>query len=252
MALRIFFDIETLPPDEAARARIEAEVRRLFPGCERPGGAGGMESATAIEPAVETAVETEIEAEIKAEIEAEVDRRFRALALCGDAGRLLAIGMIVERDGEIARQGVLGRERGAEAFHLDEARTLRGFWRLVEDFDPRRDQIVGHNILEFDLPFLYQRSAVHRVRPSIDLSCARYRSQPVYDTMRGWARWGRQWISLGALAEALGLENSKRNGLDGGRVYDYFRKGRCEEIADYCMRDTQLVRAIYQRLNFLN
>ncbi|MBX3277955.1 MAG: hypothetical protein KF868_08150 [Acidobacteria bacterium] len=245
MALRIFLDIETLPPDETARAGLEADVRRHFLGDERPGGEG-IEARTGIE--VEAAVETAIEAEV----EAEVDRRFRALSLRGEAGRLLAVGMIVERDGEIVRQGVLGRDRESTDFHLDEARTLRGFWRLIEDFDPRRDQIVGHNIFDFDLLFLYQRSVVHRVRPSVDLPSARYRSQPVYDTMREWARWGRQWVSLGDLAEALGLENSKRNGLDGGSVYEYFRAGRCAEIADYCMRDTQLVRSIYYRLNFLN
>jgi hypothetical protein len=180
-----------------------------------------------------------------------VEKRFRDLALRGEAGRVLAIGLVIEHDGEIKHRGVLGRDRDTRLFHLDEARTLRSFWKLLNDFDPYRDLIVGHNVFDFDLLFLYKRSVIHRVRPSVEMSFARYRSQPIFDTMREWERWGRNCIGLGRLAEALGLESSKQNGLDGSRVYDYFREGRHEEIAEYCMRDVELVRAIYYRMRFI-
>lgn len=226
MALKIFLDIETLPPEEAARSVIEEKVRWE---ASRDGMTLGDE-----------------------EMRAEVERRFRDMALRGEAGRVLAIGIIMERDEEILHQGLLGRERETGAFHLDEARTLRAFWRMLEGFDTRRDLVIGHNVFEFDLLFLYQRSIIHRVRPSVNLPFVRYRSQPIFDTMKEWERWGMRRISLGALAEALGLENSKSQGLDGSQVYDYFRNGRCDEIVDYCRRDVELVRAVYNRLNFVN
>ncbi|HXG67500.1 MAG TPA: hypothetical protein VNO70_20525 [Blastocatellia bacterium] len=222
---RIFLDIETLPPDEQAREALLREMAHKI-------------TAAGARPAYEQAVEL-------------ADRRFREMALEGEHGRVLAIGLIIEQDGRVIHSGLLGRDRATGRFHLDERRTLRSFWKLLREFDARRDVIAGHNIFDFDLLFLYKRSIIHGARPAVSLSFARYRSQPIYDTMREWEKWGRNRISLGRLAAALGLESSKQGGLDGGSVYDAFRAGRHEEIASYCMRDVELVRAIYYRLNFL-
>jgi 3'-5' exonuclease len=136
-------------------------------------------------------------------------------------------------------------------FHLDEARTLHGFWKLLKGFNVSRDLVVGHNVFDFDLPFLYKRSVIQRVRPSIELSFARYRSRPIFDTMHQWNKWSpRKFVSLDRLAKVLGLESSKGQGIDGGRVYDKFCEGCHGEIADYCMRDVELVREIYYRMSF--
>ncbi|MDQ5838903.1 MAG: hypothetical protein M3379_19170, partial [Acidobacteriota bacterium] len=97
--------------------------------------------------------------------------------------------MIIECGGEVVCRGVLGRERQTLRLHLDEARTFRDFWNQLRGLDERRDLIVGHNVYEFDLPFLYKRSAILRVQPSVRLSFARYRSHPIFDTMREWELW---------------------------------------------------------------
>lgn len=173
---------------------------------------------------------------------------FRRLALTGDYGRVLAIGVIVEEDDQIVQSGILGRERQSCMFHLDEVRTLRGFWKLIRGFRTTQDLIIGHNLYDFDLPFLYKRSIIHRIRPSVTLSFARYRSQPIYDTMREWEKWGRNYISLDKLAKILGLESSKTAEIDGSKVYDQFCAGCHDKIADYCLRDVKLVRAIYLRM----
>jgi predicted PolB exonuclease-like 3'-5' exonuclease len=82
-------------------------------------------------------------------------------------------------------------------------------------------------------------------------SLARYRSRTIYDTMCEWSQWSwKGRVSLDRLAKALGLQSSKEEGIDGSRVYDYFCAGCDEEIADYCMRDVELVRQIYRRMNF--
>lgn len=189
---------------------------------------------------------------VQEEIASGSDEDFRRLALDGDYGRVLTIGLIIERDDKIIHRGLLGREPQTMLFHLDEARTLRGFWKLLQGFNPHRDLIVGHNVLDFDLPFLYKRSVIHRVRPSVELSFARYRSQPIFDTMQQWNKWSpRKFVSLDRLAKVLGLESSKGQGIDGGRVYDKFCAGCHGEIADYCLRDVELVREIYYRMNFV-
>jgi uncharacterized protein YprB with RNaseH-like and TPR domain len=134
-------------------------------------------------------------------------------------------------------------------FHLEERRTLSGFWKLLSAFNPSRDLIVGHNIISFDLPFIYKRSVINRVGPSVTLNFARYRSQPLFDTMHECNKWDlRKYISLDELARILGLESSKDGGIDGSRIYDRFREGEHADIANYCMADVRLTRQIYYRM----
>jgi 3'-5' exonuclease len=179
------------------------------------------------------------------------DEEFRKMALNGAYGRLLCIGLVVEQDGQIIHRGVYGRDRATLRFHLDEARILRSFWNLVRNFNQQRDLFVGFNILDFDLLFLCQRSVIKQIKPSIDICFARFRSQPIYDVMWEFTHW-RYGISLDNLAKALGLESSKQDGIEGGRVYDYFLEGRHQEIANYCLRDVDLTRLIYYRMKFLD
>lgn len=179
------------------------------------------------------------------------EEQFKRLALHAEYGRVLAVGMIVEQDGNVVCRGVLGREKGSMRFHLDEGKTLRSFWKQLAEFDDRQDLVIGHNIFDFDLLFLYKRSIIHRVQPSVRLSFARYRSRPIFDTMKEWELWGwRPGIKLGELAEVLQLGMAKTEGIDGSSIYDRFCAGCHQEIADYCMRDVELTREIYYRLTF--
>jgi hypothetical protein len=188
---------------------------------------------------------------VREEIVSCSEEEFRRLALDGDFGRVLTVGVIVEQDGQVIHRGLLGRERQTMTFHLDEARTLRGFWKLMKGFDLSRDLVIGHNIFDFDLLFLYKRSVIQRVCPTVDLPFTRYRSQPLFDTMHQWNKWSpRKFVSLDRLAKVLGLESSKGKGIDGRLVYDRFCEGCHQEIADYCMRDVELAREIYYRMSF--
>jgi DNA polymerase elongation subunit (family B) len=224
MSKLVFLDIETLPPHEELRKQLSpAKVRKLL----KKRGKVEVDEGTEC-----------------------TEEEFRGLALHAEYGRVLSVGVIVERDGEIIHRGVLGRERQTMLFHLDEARTLRGFWKLMKGFNVSRDLIVGHNVISFDLPFIEKRSLINRVQPTVKLSYARYRNQPIYDTMQVWGHWNLQYISLGDLAEVLKIGMSKTEGMDGSRVYDRFCEGCHQEIADYCLQDVELVRAIYYRMEY--
>lgn len=225
MAKRLFIDIETLPPADEARASVNPALAFKLENRYCPSHSEIANGCT--------------------------EEQFRRLALYAEYGRVLTVGMIVEQDGEVVCRGVLGRERQSMRFHLDEARTLRGFWNQLRGFDEKQDIIIGHNIYEFDLPFLYKRSVIHSVRPSVRLSFARYRSRPIFDTMKEWELWAwRPGIKLEELAEVLRLVITKAEGIDGSCIYDRFRKGCHQEIADYCLRDVELTREIYYRLIF--
>lgn len=179
------------------------------------------------------------------------DDEYRRLALDSRYGRLLCIGTIIEENGVITRRGVLGKEKDTGKFHLDEARTLRSFWKLLSCFNQHRDLLIGFNLLDFDLNFVCTRSVIKSVKPSFNVCFARFRSRPVYDVMWEFEHWRRK-VSLGEVAEILGLKSSKQDGIAGANVYDFYLAGRHQEIADYCLRDCDLTRAIYYRLNFLD
>lgn len=229
MLRRIFMDVESVPPPEERRPLIKPEIVHKL--CRR----GGLPASDAADG---TGLCT--------------DEQFRRLALHAEYGRVLAIGLIVEHDWQVVRCGLLGRERPSGRFHLDERRTLRAFWRLLQDFNVGRDLIIGHNVLDFDLPFLYKRSRINRIHPSILLSFARYKSAPVYDTMREWAHWNPQapLVSLDQLSDILGVGFSKLDGMDGGRVYDEYLAGNHDRVAAHCLRDVEIARAIYYRMVF--
>jgi DNA polymerase elongation subunit (family B) len=111
-------------------------------------------------------------------------------SLNGDFGQILCIGYTKEDDRGNFSQGVLGWDEEHERLSCDEAAMLTEFWGLLRGFSPRTDIVVGHNIFDFDLKFIYKRSVIFGVRPSVDLSFARYRNQPIFDTMHEWERWG--------------------------------------------------------------
>jgi DNA polymerase elongation subunit (family B) len=225
MIYRYFVDIESLPPPEETRQRLSpTKIRKLLRVNRDP-------TNTEEPPCTE--------------------EEFRQLALLPEYGRVLSIGLIVEEDTHVIHRGVLGRERQSMKFHLDEARTLRAFWKLLARFNASRDLIISHNGLCFDLPFILKRSLIHRIKPSVNLSFARYRTQPIYDTMQVWSNWDpRQYLSLADLAEVLKVGVSKTEGMDGSKVYDQFRAGKHQEIAEYNLKDVTVLRAIYYAMEY--
>lgn len=129
----------------------------------------------------------------------------------------------------------------------DENDILKNFWDTAKD----ADLFIGHNIFDFDLRFIYQRSIILGVRPTKDLSFQRYRNYPVYDTMYEWNKWNMaDKIDLDKLAKALSIKSSKDGGMDGSMVHSYFEAGKYQEIYDYCKADVEVLRAIYKRMIF--
>jgi len=168
-----------------------------------------------------------------------LERTYRETALRGHLGRILCIGYI--------KDSPYGLNEGI--FTGEEPEILTQFWNLARDVD----LFVGFNIFDFDLKFIIQRSVVHGVKPTKELSFARYRSDPIYDVMWEWAKRDRgDRVSLDEIAKALGLESSKeRLEGDGSKVYDYYKEGRLQEIYEYCQADVRVTRQIYIKMNFI-
>jgi len=130
-----------------------------------------------------------------------------------------------------------------------EKKMLQEFWQIAGDID----LFIGFNIMDFDLRFIYQRSIILSVRPTKQLSFARYKSAPIYDIMYEWAKWNTNpntKISLDALAKALGLPTSKGGEVEGKNVAQAYEEGKIKEICKYCKQDVDLTRKIYKRVTF--
>ena len=127
----------------------------------------------------------------------------------------------------------------------DEREIIQNFWKLATE----TNLFVGHNVLDFDLRFIYQRSVIHQIKPSREIPFARFGNFPIFDTMHEWSKWGREHVSLDLLSKALGIPSPKEC-LDGSKVYPYYRAGKLSEICEYCKCDVDTVRQVYRRLTF--
>jgi len=108
---------------------------------------------------------------------------------------------------------------------------------------------IGHNVINFDLRFLFQRSVMCNVKPPIFIP---FNAKPwdasVYDTMTAWAGFGNR-VSLDKLCKIFELEDDN-NEIDGSKVWDYYKEGRIAEIAEYCKQDVVQTRQAYKRMTF--
>lgn len=219
----IVFDLETLPSDDAG---IIADIAA---GIKPPGNLKKAET---------------IEAWERDEKPAAVLEAVRKTSLDGTYGRICCIGFAVD-------------DEPVECSFGNEEDVLRNFFRWLEgaarisDYTERQSAIfIGHNILSFDLRFLWQRCVVNGIRPPAFIP---FNAKPwdgkVFDTMTAWNPAREKSISLDKLCRALGVPSSKGD-LDGSKVAEYWQAGKQQEVAAYCMADVEAVRQCHKRMVF--
>jgi len=177
-------------------------------------------------------VPLEIEAELTAE-----DSKKRSLDAM--AGRVACVG-VISIDDCTANSAVA-------MCSTNEKQLLSDVWGYFKE--ERVSRFVTHNGLSFDLPFLWKRSIINRVKPTVALDLKKYRSDFVYDTMNVWSNWEpRQFVTLDALSRVLGVGEKSGSGSE---VLDLWRTREFETIARYCLDDCWLTYACYCRMNFV-
>jgi DNA polymerase elongation subunit (family B) len=125
------------------------------------------------------------------------------------------------------------REEKAVFAPCTEKELLIRFWEAAG----RAKQVISFNGRGFDCPFLLVRSAVNRVRPTIDLMPNRYSNQHV-DLMDQFTWFGafRRRFSLEVWCKALGVDQPKRE-MHGSDVAALYASGEYMKIAQYCLGD---------------
>lgn len=217
---RLFLDIETIPADECCHEKLKLlyDKKRAKKGKKE-----------------------------ECEDSSDFEQFLLGTSFDGSFGRILCIAYAID-DNPVKYLSNDG----------DEAKMLKDFWDLVESISiPARNpqwpdygvQFIGHNVMDFDLRFIYQRSIINKVKPAYNLNFARYKDYPIYDTMKEWTKWSMNSVGLEHLAFALDVPTPK-DGIDGSQVFDFYKAGKVKEICEYCMRDVEATRAVYKRMTF--
>jgi len=159
----------------------------------------------------------------------------------------IGLGCLDKKDGEwkLSLKALTGR---------DEPAVLREFCASLGKFERSRGAITfcGHNIKEFDLPFLARRMVIHG-QSLPECLCIRGKKPweiPHIDTMEQW-KFGdmKNFTSLGLLAEVLGIPTPKDD-IDGSQVGEVFWvEDNLQRIADYCLKDVLTTARVHLRLS---
>lgn len=134
----------------------------------------------------------------------------------------------------------------------NEAKILEQFFQKInERYSDLRNglpRFVGHNILDFDLRFIWQRAVILGIRPPPIIPFdAKPWSDRIFDTMTAWAGMKNR-ISLDKLCSALGIPG--KGGISGADVWPMIQAGKIVEVADYCRNDISITRAAYKRMTW--
>ncbi|MDQ2719787.1 MAG: ribonuclease H-like domain-containing protein [Bacteroidota bacterium] len=138
----------------------------------------------------------------------------------------------------------------------NESDILSQFIATLKQLHSNNQQWIftGHNIKEFDVPFLCRRMLVNGISipPYIDFQNMKPWETPVLDTLHLW-RFGdyKHYTSLKLLAAALGVPSPKDD-IDGSMVGDVFWKEKnLKRISDYCQKDVVTVANVMLRFKGL-
>lgn len=235
--LNSFVDSETLPENGTLQAYIDEALKSIKVPKEltKP----KLMSALDIDDKYKTVGELQdmwIEKFGSEQAKIQGEEAWRKTSFDGAKGEICVISSAIE-DGEIITFSQINQS---------ERVMLALFWEWLGDMvGCVQWRFVAHNA-KFDLPFIYHRSVINRVKPLHFNHNGRH-GQHHYCTMEQWAGYGK-FISMDKLAKALGIEG--KGDMDGSKVYDTWIT-EPEKVAMYCPSDVRMLREIYNRLEFV-
>jgi len=134
----------------------------------------------------------------------------------------------------------------------DEPEILKSFVTLCDKVYHQNKKFLfaGHNIKEFDIPYICRRLLINRLPlpEYLQLHDKKPWEVKMFDTLNWW-RFGdnKNYVSLDLLANVLGVPSSKTD-IDGSMVQDvYYKEKDLQRIVDYCQRDVVVVANVILR-----
>ncbi len=189
---------------------------------------------------------------LKLENENEEDQYFNHAGIYAEFGKVICISLgrfRREKDGDV-------QLRIKSIFGDNEKVLLNQFCELLTLYEKkfRHVQFCGHNIREFDIPYLCRRMLVNLMMlpHCIDFSGKKPWEVNMIDTLQLW-RFGdvKHYTSIKLLALILGIESPKNDleGKDVGKAY--WHEKNLQRIVEYCQRDVITVAQLMLRFKNL-
>ncbi|TSC91951.1 MAG: Uncharacterized protein CEN90_66 [Parcubacteria group bacterium Licking1014_17] len=136
-------------------------------------------------------------------------------------------------------------EGGIKYKAMSEPEMLSKFWELAG----KCREVITFNGRSFDVPFLIIRSAVHKIRPSVNLMPPRFASDSRHiDLLDQLTYYGsvRKKGNLHLWSRVFGITSPKEQGVKGEDVGRLFKEGKYLEIAKYNAGDLFATRELYE------
>jgi len=144
--------------------------------------------------------------------------------------------------GYFKREGKELKLRLKSFYGDDEKMLLQDFLAALQkmEINTNKWSFTGHNIKEFDIPFICRRLLINglTIPPFLDFQNMKPWETNMVDTFQYW-RFGdyKQYTSLKLLAAALNVPSPKDD-IDGSMVGEvYWVEKNLERIATYCQKD---------------
>jgi 3'-5' exonuclease len=137
------------------------------------------------------------------------------------------------------------------SFFGEENTILKDFNNLLSNhFNQSQHLLCGHNIKEFDIPFIARRMIINKIPipPLLNLFGKKPWEINHLDTLELW-KFGdyKHYTSLKLLTKILGIPSPKGD-IDGSQVgHVYYVEKNIDRIITYCEKDTIAVAQIFLR-----
>ena len=138
----------------------------------------------------------------------------------------------------------------------DEVLILQEFAQLInENWTTKEHTFCGHNIKEFDIPYICRRMIINNITIPKLLNVGGKKPWEVsfFDTLELW-KFGdkKSYTSLKLLDAVLGIAAPKDD-IDGSQVAQvYYSEKNMERISTYCQKDVLATAQVFLRLNQLD
>lgn len=238
--MNIYFDIETIPCQdpillEVMRNDMQAELTEALDAVRAP---SNYKDELKIAEYID-----KMRADLLATHESKVADAILKTSFDGGMGQICVIGVAVD-GGESASF------TASDLSSKSEFEVLERFFGHLNEVRKTGDQVcfVGHNLIDFDIRFVWQRAMVLGIRPPHFFPRdPKPWADSVFDTMKAWSGMQRGG-SMDKLCRIFGIPG--KGDMDGSKVWPMVQAGKIAHVADYCRGDVDRTRSLHKRMTF--
>lgn len=134
----------------------------------------------------------------------------------------------------------------------EERELLSNFVEFCKKLKSKKYLFCGHNIKEFDIPYICRRMLINdfKIPEILDFQNKKPWEVQMVDTLQFW-KFGdyKHFVSLDTLTTIFNVPSPKED-IDGSQVGQvYWKENNLEKIVAYCQRDVEAVAQLFLKLN---